>query len=146
MLDHTLAGPELTNALRRAPLVDERHVASYTLGALDALLGYVAAEANHSTDKKIRRELDALYDRLRREMESYDDGMWQEASGLPGPAPEASRREDSHLPGYPGRRTQTGDRALRRPQGLDGDARGLDPGEARTLVDPGGRGQRLPCR
>jgi hypothetical protein len=79
VLEHTLAGPDLTDALRQAPPVDGRHVASYTLGDLDELLGYVAAEANHSTDKKIRRELDALYDRLRREMESYDDGMWQEA-------------------------------------------------------------------
>jgi hypothetical protein len=78
VFDHTFAGLELTNVLRQAPLVDGRHVASYTLGDLDELLGYVAAEANHSTDKRIRRELDAFYDRLRREMESYDDGMWQE--------------------------------------------------------------------
>ncbi len=79
VLDHTFAGPELTSALRRAHLVDGRHVVRYALGDLDELLGYVAAEANHSTDKKVRRELDALYARLRCEMESYDDGMWQAA-------------------------------------------------------------------
>ncbi len=77
VLDHTLAGPDLTTALRRA--LDGRHVVRYTLGDLDELLGYVAAEANHSTDKKIRKELDVLYARLRREMESYDDGLWQRA-------------------------------------------------------------------
>ncbi len=79
VLDHTLAGPDLTPALRRAQLVDGKHVVRYTLGDLDELLGYVAAEANHSRDKKIRKELDALYARLRREMESYDDGLWQQA-------------------------------------------------------------------
>lgn len=82
VLDHTLAGPDLTTALRRARLVDGRYVVRYTLGDLDELLGYVAAEANHSTDRKIRKELDALYVRLHREMESYDDGLWQhERSG-----------------------------------------------------------------
>ncbi len=79
VLDHTLAGPDLTTALRRAHLVDGRHAVRYTLGDLDELLGYVAAEANHSTDKKVRKELDVLYARLRREMESYDDGLWQRA-------------------------------------------------------------------
>lgn len=77
VLDHTLAGPDLTTALRRAQLVEGKHVVRYTLGDLDELLGFVAAEANHSTDKKLRKELDAFYARLRREMESYDDGLWQ---------------------------------------------------------------------
>jgi hypothetical protein len=79
VLDHTLAGPDLTTALRRAQLVDGRHVVRYTLGDLDELLGHVAAEANHSRNTKIRKELDVLYARLRREMESYDDGLWQRA-------------------------------------------------------------------
>lgn len=79
VLDHTFAGPELTTVLRRAPLGDCGHVVRYTLGDLDDLLGYVAAEANHSKDKKMRKELDALYLRLRHEMESYDDGLWQQA-------------------------------------------------------------------
>jgi len=79
VLDHTRAGPDLTTALRRAPMAAGRYVVRYTLGDLDELLGYVAVEANHSTDKKIRRGLDALYRRLRQEMEPYDDGLWQRA-------------------------------------------------------------------
>ena len=79
VLDHTFAGPDLTAALRRAQLTKGRHVVRYTLGDLDELLGYVAAEANHATDRKLRKELDALYARLRRGMESYDDGLWQRA-------------------------------------------------------------------
>ncbi|MBI2205168.1 MAG: hypothetical protein HYU41_15075 [Candidatus Rokubacteria bacterium] len=79
VLDQTFAGPDLTVRLRRAALVGGRHVAWYTLSDLDELLGFIAAEANHSTDKKVRKGLDALYARLRRKMESYDDGLWQGA-------------------------------------------------------------------
>ena len=75
----TFTGPELTTALRRAQLGSGQYVVRYTLDDLDELLGFVAAEANHSTDKKVRKELDALYARVRREMESYDDGLWQQA-------------------------------------------------------------------
>ncbi len=79
VLEHTFAGPNLTTALRRARVEGGRYVIRYTLDDLDELLGFVAAEANHSTDKKLRKELDALYARVRREMESYDDGLWQRA-------------------------------------------------------------------
>jgi len=79
VLDHTFAGPELTSALRKARLVDGRHIVRYTLADLEELLGFVAAEANHSTDKKIQNELDTLHARLSLEMESYDDGLWQPA-------------------------------------------------------------------
>ena len=79
VLDYTFAGPELTSALRKAQLVGGRHIVRYTLPDLEELLGFVAAEANHSTDKRIQKELDTLHGRLGREMESYDDGLWQQA-------------------------------------------------------------------
>jgi len=79
VFDHTFAGPELTSALRKARLVDGRHIVRYMLADLEELLGFVAAEANHSTDKKLQNELDTLHARLSLEMESYDDGLWQQA-------------------------------------------------------------------
>ena len=79
VLEHTFTRPELSAALRRAQLEAGKYVIRYTLDDLDELLGFVAAEANHSTDKKLRKELDALYARVRLEMESYDDGLWQQA-------------------------------------------------------------------
>ena len=79
VLEHTFTGPDLTTALRRAQLKAGKYVVRYTLDDLDELLGFVAAEANHSTDKTLRKELDTLYARVRREMESYDDGLWQRA-------------------------------------------------------------------
>ena len=79
VLEHTFTGPDLTTTLRRARLESGQYVVRYTLNDLDELLGFVAAEANHSTDKKLRRELDALYVKVRREVESYDDGLSQHA-------------------------------------------------------------------
>jgi hypothetical protein len=79
VLEDTFTGPELTTVLHRAQLEAGKHVVRYSLDDLDELLGFVAAEANHSTDKKLRKELDALYAPVRREMESYDDGLWQQA-------------------------------------------------------------------
>src|SRR5947209_4686324 len=83
VLEHTFTGPDLTTTLRRAQLESGRYVVRYTLNDLDELLGFVAAEANHSTDKKLRRELDALYVKVRREVESYDDGLSKPPSRTP---------------------------------------------------------------
>jgi len=79
VLEHTVAGPEVTDSLERAQRAGGTFVVYYTLDDLDELLGYVAAEANHSKSKKLRKELDTLYDRLRCLMESFDDGQWQTA-------------------------------------------------------------------
>ena len=78
ILRHTLADPELTRPLTRSKVAKRLHRVRYTLDDLAELLGYVAAEANHSTDKKVQRELSALFGRLQKVMQSYDDGMWQE--------------------------------------------------------------------
>jgi hypothetical protein len=95
VLDHTFAGGELIEPLEAAREVREKCVARYTLDDLDELLGYVAAEANHSTSKRLQAELDALYNRLQAEMQSYDDGQWQDARVTFGmakkPSADASR-------------------------------------------------------
>ena len=54
-------------------------IVKLTLDDLDEIIGYIAAEANHTDDKKLQKELDHLYERLKTTMESYDDGMWQGA-------------------------------------------------------------------
>jgi len=79
ILQHTLASPELMRPLTRSTVVKGLHRVRYTLDDLEELLGYVAAEANHSKEKKVQKQLYALFDRLQRVMQSYDDGMWQEA-------------------------------------------------------------------
>lgn len=47
-----------------------------SLEDLDDLRGYLAAEANHTKDKKLEKRLDALWAKLTAIMESYDDGGW----------------------------------------------------------------------
>ena len=54
------------------------YVGNYTLADLEDILGYLAAEANHTEDRKLRGELDVFYDRLSAVQQSYDDGLWQE--------------------------------------------------------------------
>jgi len=78
VVEHTFAGPNLIERLRLARVVGTRLAVGYTLDDLDELLGYIAAEANHTEDEALRDELDALYARLQEVMESYDDGSWQE--------------------------------------------------------------------
>ena len=79
VLEHTLAGPDVTGCLAAARQIDDKFPVHYTLEDLDDLLGYIAAEANHCTSKKLQKELDTLHERLRRVMESFDDGQWQTA-------------------------------------------------------------------
>ena len=73
VLEHTFADPELVDRLKIARTAGPKVIARYNLDDLDALLGYVAAEANHSKDKKLQKELYALFERLQTIMESYDE-------------------------------------------------------------------------
>jgi hypothetical protein len=77
ILEQTFAGPELTDLLEGAQVISGSCIVRYTLDDLDELLGYIAADANHAKSKKLQKELDGLYERLQKKMESYDDGQWQ---------------------------------------------------------------------
>ena len=37
---------------------------TYTLDELDDLAGFIAAEANHAEDKKLKKKLESLYDKI----------------------------------------------------------------------------------
>ena len=79
ILEHTFADPKLTNKLDIAETRGKKIVAKYTLDDLDQLSEFVAAEANHCDNKKLQKELYALFDRIRQQLESYDDGQWPNA-------------------------------------------------------------------
>ena len=76
ILEHTCAGDELLAPVRVLPEVG-KHAAKYTLYDIEELQEFVAAEANHTDDRRLAKELDALHEHLQREMEKYDDGNWQ---------------------------------------------------------------------
>jgi hypothetical protein len=76
VIEETFAGPNLTKRLRLARVSGEKLAVRYTLDDLDELAGYIAAAANHADYVGLQDERDALFERLRDEMESYNDGSW----------------------------------------------------------------------
>lgn len=62
--NETLASPDLTGRLESADEVLNSITAYYTPEELEALLGYIAAEANHASDKDLEDALDVLYESL----------------------------------------------------------------------------------
>jgi len=73
ILNHSLADEELTGRLHILPRPGKPPVYRFTLDDLDELAGYVAAEANHTQDKKQRKEWDQLFSRIAAVLESYTD-------------------------------------------------------------------------
>ncbi len=73
ILNHSLADQELTGRLLVVPKPGEPPIYRFTLDDLDELAGYVAAEANHTQDKRQRKEWDRLFDRISTVLESYTD-------------------------------------------------------------------------
>jgi hypothetical protein len=78
ILEQTFADDEILAPLQVLPEVG-KHAAQYTLYDIEELQGFVAAEANHTNDRRLEKELNALHEHLQREMEKYDDGNWQTA-------------------------------------------------------------------
>ena len=72
-MKHTFAASNLTDRLRIVPSPSRRPFYRFTLDDLDELAGYVAAEANHTQDKKQRKEWDQLFSRISAVLESYTD-------------------------------------------------------------------------
>ena len=79
LTEYSLGDPEYAERLHPAE-TGKGLLGEYTLDDLEDMLGYVAAEANHTDDKKLRRELDALFDRLLRIQRSFDDGNWNDSA------------------------------------------------------------------
>jgi repressor LexA len=64
ILDRTLIDDEMEACLRGATPRGSNLVVRLTLDDVDDLAGHLAAEANHCSEPRVRRVLDALYDRL----------------------------------------------------------------------------------
>ncbi len=75
ILNHTLADPDLTAALGLIAVTGKRIVVGYTLSDIEELMGFVAAEANHTKDRKLERKLDELWGYLRTFEDQYEDEL-----------------------------------------------------------------------
>jgi hypothetical protein len=98
VLDHTFADPDLTAPLRRRRRPAEDVVVRYTLSDLEELQGFIAAEANHTKDKRLQKRLYALHHRLQNEMQQYDDGLWQEPQTKAMPAARVTSLKKERAP------------------------------------------------
>ncbi len=66
IIDHTFADPGLTKRLKIAAIKGKHLITKYSIHDLDDLLGFIAAEANHTEDKKLEKNLDKLFEKLSR--------------------------------------------------------------------------------
>ena len=72
IVDHTFTGPDLTQRLQIAEIKGKHLIAKYSMYDLDELIGFIAAEANHTDDKKIEKKLDILFYRLSSILEKFE--------------------------------------------------------------------------
>jgi len=75
IVDQTFADPGLTKRLKIAEIKGKHLIAKYSIHDLDDLLGFIAAEANHTDDKKIGKKLDRVFERLTRILEKEIDNQ-----------------------------------------------------------------------
>ena len=68
--DKTFCNPDFT----RFAVVDGKSIrVELSLDDIEEIQGYVAAEANHTENKKLQKELDRLFDKFQVYLETYDD-------------------------------------------------------------------------
>ncbi len=72
IIEHTFSGPDLTKRLQIAEIKGKHLIVKYSTYDIDELIGFVAAEANHTDDKKLQKKLDKLFDKLSRILEKYE--------------------------------------------------------------------------
>jgi hypothetical protein len=64
IVDKTFAGPPLTDPLEKKLVHGDMITVYYSPQDLEELLGFIAAEANHTKNKTLEVDLDCLYDKL----------------------------------------------------------------------------------
>ena len=68
--EHTFYDPEFAPGIKS----DAKKVQiNMDLDDIEDLQGYVAAEANHTPDKKLQKKLDMLFQKLQKFLDTYDD-------------------------------------------------------------------------
>ena len=75
IIEHTFAPDYLTDSIRPGPVAvgDKRPAVAFTLDEWEELHGYVAAEANHCDERRLERELDRIFVRVQKILDTYTD-------------------------------------------------------------------------
>jgi len=64
IIDHTFAGPDLTKRFQIAEIKGTHLITKYSTYDLEELIGFIAAEANHTDDKKLERKIAKIEKKL----------------------------------------------------------------------------------
>lgn len=70
ILDETFCDP---GVLKIAVVAGKGITVEWSLDDIEDIQGFVAAEANHTKNRKLQKELDKLSDKLQVYLDSYDD-------------------------------------------------------------------------
>lgn len=73
IINETFASPYLMEPLEMAQIEDDSITVYYSPQDLEELLGFIAAEANHTDNEALEAELGSLYDRLEDILDDYEE-------------------------------------------------------------------------
>jgi hypothetical protein len=68
--NETLCNPDFA---RFAVIEGKGVILNLSLDDIEEIQGYIAAEANHTKNKKLQKELDRIFDKLQVYLDTYDD-------------------------------------------------------------------------
>jgi hypothetical protein len=68
--NETLCNPDFA---RFAVIEGKGVIPNLSLDDIEEIQGYIAAEANHTKNKKLQKELDRIFDKLQVYLDTYDD-------------------------------------------------------------------------
>lgn len=71
--EHTLVGPDLLQLLGHSGENAPATSTMLSLDDLEELIGYIAFEANHTDDRRLRKRLDQLFAHFQDILDSYED-------------------------------------------------------------------------
>lgn len=84
LLDNVFDPPNLLKRIKLSPITNGKLEFRFTLDELEELAGYIAAEANHTTTKKLQKTLDKIFLRIDKIMDRYTDQEEEPVEGLKG--------------------------------------------------------------
>lgn len=73
IINKTFADPGLLEPLEKGQVKDDLITVYYAPLDLEELLGFIAAEANHTEDKVLEETLDSLHDKLEDILDAYEE-------------------------------------------------------------------------
>ena len=73
IINETFADLVLLEPLEKGQVKDDLITVYYAPQDLEELLGFIAAEANHTEDKVLEEALDSLHDKLEDILDAYDE-------------------------------------------------------------------------